>query len=280
MLAYIDYQDYVDITGDIETPQSEIEPLLEPASFLVNAMTLHSLGNSLPNNYDKALAVQQATAYQVQYMVQNGGSSVSHSGKEQSLNNVKIGNFSYGTGSSSSSSSSSSETGITDSRFNPLSIDILNAAGLIQVAATGSRCMRVYRNIESNSPSAINKRVKQLEARLSEFESSLESGDLKGEQGPIGPQGPQGMNGETGAQGLQGVPGEKGENGDQGIQGEQGPAGQKGPKGEDGKDGANPSIQDILNTSLPEFDGATLLDILEDLLDRVHELEQDIDEGM
>ena len=69
------------------------------------------------------------------------------------------------------------------------------------------------------------------------FQNKLDSGELKGEQGPKGDQGAQGPKGDQGDQGEQGPKGDQGPEGPEGPKGDQGPEGPEGPEGPKGDQG-------------------------------------------
>lgn len=272
-LAYIDYQDYVHITGDTKTPQETIEELLEDASLIVNEISGYSIGSNLNAlDFDKAYEVQRATAFQVRYMARGGGVDVGESGIESEYSSFSIGNFSASKGSRQGSTTvSSNASQIVDDRISKQAYNILMSAGLIQTGATGSRCLKLYRATSSTSPSAIMRHVNELEAEISAFKCALEDGTLKGEKGDIGEAGPQGEQGPVGPKG------------DQGIQGEIGPAGPEGPKGEqgtpaivNGKSGESITLtaNDVGAVSLEEYNN--LLHDFDELVARVEDLENTI----
>lgn len=125
-MGYIDADYYNNVfKGEPTTPEN-LDKFIERASDLIDQLTTQ---NIVCIGFDNLPTVQQnliekATAYQVEFYILNGGDSSINSGSTN-VDNVRIGSFSYQTGTTQSGATRDS------GRVSPTTLTIMQQSGLL-----------------------------------------------------------------------------------------------------------------------------------------------------
>lgn len=136
-MIYIDVSEYRKFTGDEESPEEDIEILLQPASDIVNSLCHNRIMENLSQfNSPTVTQIKKATAAEVQYLYENGGVDSVINGVSTYGGNIRIGDFSYGDGRVTGQTVSP----IMDSRINQYVIDLLLPTGLLYAGVKGCKC--------------------------------------------------------------------------------------------------------------------------------------------
>lgn len=123
-MAYISAKYYMNEFMGTPADDMELAALIIRASDIIDIITQYRIQNfdSLPARVQSL--VKKATAYQVEYLAQNGGLATANSGQGVAADNVTIGRFSM-------AQSRTEKQRQTDTRICPMAISCLSSTGLL-----------------------------------------------------------------------------------------------------------------------------------------------------
>ncbi len=133
-MDYITVEYYKDtFQGTPATSDAELAALIHRASDLIDTLTRYiipraGLGNCPPFVQEQ---VQKATAYQVEYYIQNGGLATANSGQGVAADSVTIGKFHM-------SQARTGKQAATNSRISPAAYSCLEPTGLLYRGVGGA----------------------------------------------------------------------------------------------------------------------------------------------